>query len=180
MSISYIYLQRSGIHVKKEAGRWRQIFLLIYSPLLQYPFSSPFPLTQINCSCFFSEKKAVSAMISTELGITRWNKTDNKPLYQGWMSQPSRRKNVLWSSKRVRDTLASVIKSPTKIQAKEVQHVHREPWANLCWLIGGHSGSVTPYEHCLVDSVGHFLVVFWDFWLLQSFPTSSVGSLNST
>jgi hypothetical protein len=50
-----------------------------------------------------SLQKRADLRISTEHAIPRYNKTRHKPLYQGWTSQPNRRKKVPRAGKKKKE-----------------------------------------------------------------------------
>jgi len=52
---------------------------------------------------------------STEHSKSSYNKTGQKSTYQGWMRQTNRRKGFPKAHKRVRDTPAPSVRSPTRI-----------------------------------------------------------------
>lgn len=86
--------------------------------LFSLPFSkSPLPsfAPRSNAPSFLL--RAVLPMISTKLGIRRCNKTRNVALYQDWMRQPSKKKNVPQAGKFDSDTATIIIRSSTKTQA---------------------------------------------------------------
>lgn len=75
-------------------------------------FPSSSPLLKIH-SCVCLQKRAGLPWILTKYRIKRCQNTGHKPSYQGQTRQPSRRKRLLGTGERVKDT----IRSPTEHQA---------------------------------------------------------------
>ena len=92
-------------------------------------------LPQIHC-IFSLQKKAGLPGILTKHNITRYNKTRNKLSYQSWTRQPSRKKWVPRAVKRVKDTPTPTVRSLTKPQVEQPQHVCRVPHTDLSRLHG--------------------------------------------
>lgn len=101
---------------------------------------------------------------------TRYNKTRQKPSYQGWTRLPSRRKRVSRADKRLRDThfhcLESYIADSANVYIEDLVQM-------LAVLVLVPSVSVRPYEICFVDSVGHVL-------LMSSIPSDSYNLFSSS
>lgn len=95
-------------------------------------FSFPFPISP--------QKSTGLPEISTGQDITRCNNTRHKSSYKGWVKQPSRKKRVPSTCKRVRDSPIPRVRSLTKPQAKQGQHVCRGPTADPCRLCNCHFG----------------------------------------
>jgi hypothetical protein len=101
-------------------------------------------------------------MIMIEHSIASCSKTRYIPSYQGWMRQPIQEKRSQEQTKESETPSLSLLGVHQDPQAKQPQHVSRGP------CIQTHASSVVTasvcvnsFESCLVDSVGHVLLVFW-------------------
>lgn len=99
------------------------LHLFLFSIYLYHSFLSFYschlstsPLSQIHSFSIFLQKMTSLPGISTEHHITRYNKTRNKPTYQGWVMQSSRRKGISRAGKMVRDTTPTVRGVPKNYQ----------------------------------------------------------------
>lgn len=81
----------------------------------------------------FSQERAGLKEISSKQGITRFNKTEHKPSYQGWSKEPSIKKSVPKGCKCVRDALIPIARS-----LKTLQHISRGPNLEPCWHCDCH------------------------------------------
>lgn len=103
------------------------------------------------------KKKQVLPIISTENGLTDYNKPRNKPLYQGWMRQSNMKKRVSRVGKRVKDTITPIVRTPTRTYMQMTssdpgkQHdcwsgLCELPWAMFSWFCGPcFHGILKPY-----------------------------------
>lgn len=82
-----------------------------------------------------------------------------KSPYQGWTRQPNRRKRVPGAGKRVRETPASTVRIPMRTPKYSHNNTHREPSVNQFRPHAWCFSSVSPYDPCSVDSVGHVILV---------------------
>lgn len=72
------------------------------------PPSSPDPFLHR-----FPSRKSLQG-ICTKHALTKVDKTGRKPPFRGWVRQPSRGKRVSRVEERVRDTLPTTVRNPTK------------------------------------------------------------------
>lgn len=116
-------------------------FLFLYSSLIQYiPTTASlssnamppnFHLLYIYSSFTSLQKRAGLTRLPTEHSTSRCNKTNHKASYRGWTRQPSRRRRVPWSGKRVRKPHSQLgvlwkvqIKYPS-MYVEDLVHTHR-------------------------------------------------------
>lgn len=104
----------------------------------------------------FPSEKIGPSGISTEHGISSYNKSKHILSYQGWIRQPSGRKGAPSAGKIFRDTLHSLFWESHKKTKLYNNNIHAKDLTHTGSLVVG-SLFVSPYELCLVDSVCHIL-----------------------
>lgn len=136
--------------------------VLIASPSPSSPLTSPPPLLfsppRPPTSSISLQKTAGLPRVFNQRRHTRCYKTRNKLLYQGWINQLNWSKMVPQTEKKKKKESETLQLSLVEVpQAKETKHICILS-TGPCRLCDFSSVSISPYESCLVDFVGHVLL----------------------
>ena len=121
-----------------------------------YPYLPSVPEQFFQFFFFFKKEKKKRVHhpgISTEHGLTIYNKTGHKPSYQGWIRQPSRRKRALSTGKRVRDTLHSHCWESYKYTKLHNHKIYAKDLAQTLYAFLSRFSLCEPLRAMLIDSV---------------------------